>query len=82
MPVIRLACVDQASPSQLLIDLRIHQMFVLRPDGKGSGNSSTNSPLKENIKFWGKLGLYFVAVRVAYVFFGHSKGSQKQITSK
>lgn len=43
-------------------------MFVLTPEG-GSESGSNPSQLKTTAKFFGKLGLYFVAIRAAHVFF-------------
>ena len=58
-------------------------MFVLHPDGQRSGGSSSDSPLRANLKFWAKLGLYFGAIRLAYVYFGEKGGgSQNQIASQ
>jgi hypothetical protein len=46
-------------------------MFVLKPDGDStSGNSQ--SKVKVIGKFFGKLGIYFVAVRAAHIYFGAS----------
>ena len=44
-------------------------MFALNPDG-GSGSNSSESDFKKAVKFFGKIGLYFVAIRSAYVFLG------------
>ncbi len=46
-------------------------MFVLKPDGESASGSSP-SQLKTASKFFGKLGLYFVAIRAAHVYFGAS----------
>lgn len=45
-------------------------MFVLKPDG--DSGSGSDSQFKQTFKFFGKLGLYFVAVRAAHVYFGAS----------
>lgn len=42
-------------------------MFVLKPGGKGKGSSP--SPFQLAIRFFGKLGLYFGGIRLAYIFF-------------
>jgi len=44
-------------------------MFALQPDGDNTSGSGP-SQLNKNIKFFGKLGLYFFAVRLAFVYFG------------
>ena len=51
-------------------------MFALKPDGDSSGGGSGSSQLKTNLKFFGKLGLYFAAIRVAYVYFGAESGGE------
>jgi len=43
-------------------------MFVLYPDGQPSDSATHESQLKTNVKFFGKLGLYFLAIRIAHVF--------------
>ena len=40
-------------------------MFALNPGGKGA--SGGHSQLRQNLLFFGKLGLYFGAVRLAFV---------------
>jgi hypothetical protein len=58
-------------------------MFVLYPDGKASDSSSSNeSQLKTNLKFFGKLGLYFIAIRVAHVFLTASSGEKENQGTK
>ena len=47
-------------------------MFVLDPTGSSSGSSGSQSQFRKNLSYFGKLGLYFVCVRVAYVFFSGS----------
>jgi hypothetical protein len=42
-------------------------MFVLKPDSQGKGGSP--SQLQIAIRFFGKLGLYFGGIRLAYIFF-------------
>jgi hypothetical protein len=42
-------------------------MFVLKPGGKGKGSSPSQFQLA--IRFFGKLGLYFGGIRLAYIFF-------------
>jgi len=44
-------------------------MFVLKPDGD-SGSGSQSSTIKTTAKFFGKLGLYFVAIRIAHIYIG------------
>ena len=41
-------------------------MFVLNP---GGGDGGAPSQLRQNLWFFGQLGLYFVALRGAYLFF-------------
>jgi hypothetical protein len=43
-------------------------MFVLNPGGDG-GKAGAPSQLRQNLQFFGKLGVFFVAVRGAFVFF-------------
>jgi hypothetical protein len=45
-------------------------MFALYPDGKNEGESRALSPFYNNISFFGKLGIYFVGIRLAYLYFG------------
>jgi hypothetical protein len=50
-------------------------MFVLNPGGS-SGEGGASSPLRQNLWFFGKLGLYFGAIRLAFVFFsGREQGA-------
>jgi hypothetical protein len=49
-------------------------MFVLNPE-TGSGGSGA-SQLRTNLFFFGKLGLYFAALRVAYVFLNSGENKQ------
>jgi len=55
-------------------------MFALYPDGNSSGSgggAGGESQWKTNAKFFGKLGLFFVAVRAAHVFMqGKAGGSE------
>jgi hypothetical protein len=53
------------------IEKNLSTMFVLKPDGESASGSSP-SQLKTASKFFGKLGLYFVAIRAAHVYFGAS----------
>jgi len=46
-------------------------MFVLKPDGD-TGTGTGSSEIKTASKFFGKLGLYFIAIRAAHVYFGAS----------
>jgi hypothetical protein len=46
-------------------------MFVLKPDGDSSSGNS-QSKVKTIGKFFGKLGIYFVAIRAAHIFWGAS----------
>jgi hypothetical protein len=43
-------------------------MFVLNPGGSGSSTGGSGSDLSQKLWFFGKLGLYFGAVRLAFVF--------------
>lgn len=49
-------------------------MFALDPNDEKGGNSSSSSSgqsqLKTNLKFFGKLGLYFIGIRIAHVYLG------------
>ena len=45
-------------------------MFVLNPDGKNGNGANQSTQRTTNLKFFGKLGLYFIGVRVAYLYFG------------
>ena len=54
-------------------------MFVLHPDGQSSSGGPSDSPLRANLKFWGKQFIFWATIRAAYVFFGE-KGSEKKIT--
>lgn len=42
-------------------------MFVLKPSGKGE--SESGSQRSKNLWYFGQLGLYFGAIRLAYTFF-------------
>ena len=42
-------------------------MFVLKPDGEDSGGTG-GSQLRTNLWYFGKLSLYFVAIRAAHVY--------------
>jgi hypothetical protein len=44
-------------------------MFVLNPGGGGAGGEKVISPAKQQLWFFGQLGLYFVALRGAFFFF-------------
>ena len=51
-------------------------MFVLQPDGgKAGGAAGGSSPLKQKLWFFGKLGLYFGAIRIAFVYFSGKEGA-------
>lgn len=54
-------------------------MFVLNPGGGGDGGSS--SQFRQNLWFFGQLGLYFVALRGAFLFFS-GREDQKSIQDK
>lgn len=44
-------------------------MFVIKPNGNiASGNGE--SKVKSISKFFGKLGVYFVVIRAAHIYFG------------
>ena len=49
-------------------------MFVLKPDGDDSGGSG-GSQVRKNLWFFGKLGLYFVAIRAAHLYLADSSDS-------
>jgi len=53
-------------------------MFVLNPEG--TGGSGGQSQFRTNLVFFGKLGLYFAAVRIAFVFM--NKDDKNTITQK
>ena len=44
-------------------------MFVLKPDGSGASGGVGSSALQQKLWFFGKLGLYFGAIRFAFVYF-------------
>ena len=55
-----------------LLFLPVSCMFALNPGGSGSGEkggpgSTGSNPTRDSLWFFGKLGLYFVALRAAYV---------------
>ena len=44
-------------------------MFVLNPGGKaGSAGGSQSSVFRQKLWFFGKLGIYFVGIRMAFLF--------------
>lgn len=43
-------------------------MFALNPGGGSGSTGGTGSDLTQKLLFFGKLGLYFGAVRLAFVF--------------
>jgi len=43
-------------------------MFVLNPGGNSGARGVSGSDLSEKIWFFGKLGIYFAAVRLAFVY--------------
>ena len=58
-------------------------MFVLNPGGQGGsgGGGGVVSQFRQNIWFFGQLGLYFTAIRFAFVFMS-GREEQKALTSK
>jgi len=49
-------------------------MFALYPDGKPiDSSSSEESQVKTNIKFFAKLGFYFLAIRIAHIYLATDK---------
>jgi hypothetical protein len=46
-------------------------MFALFPDGDGPGGKG--SVLTTNLWFFTRMGLYFAAIRTAYLYFGKEK---------
>jgi hypothetical protein len=52
-------------------------MFVLQPGGQAASGGAP-SQLRQNLWFFGKLGLYFGAIRVAFVFMS-GREQQKSI---
>jgi hypothetical protein len=51
-------------------------MFALNPGGGGSGKDGAPSQARQNLWFFGQLGLYFAAIRGAYIFFsGREEGN-------
>ena len=57
-------------------------MFVLYPDGKADGESGQLSPFFASVGFFGRLGLYFAGIRLAYVFFGERAERPGGITAQ
>lgn len=54
-------------------------MFALYPDGKkGGANFGASSPFYQGLWFFGKITLYFIGIRTAYVYFG-DKPEQRAI---
>jgi hypothetical protein len=49
-------------------------MFSLQPDGDKGGSGSGTSGSSAKFKFFGKLTLYFIAVRAAHVYFSPAAG--------
>jgi hypothetical protein len=53
-------------------------MFTLTPGGeKGGAGGGPPSQLRTNLGYFGKLGLYFGAIRFAYSFFAGRESSQR-----
>jgi hypothetical protein len=50
-------------------------MFALNPGGKGG--SGGHSQLRQNLWFFGKLGLYFGAIRLAFILINKDDKSNK-----
>ena len=59
-------------------------MFVLHPGGKSGGGLGGvgSSETRQKAWFFGKLGLYFVAIRMAFVFMsGRIEGGEPSTSS-
>ena len=56
-------------------------MFVLNPGGKGSGGmGGSQGTFSQHLWFFGQFGLYFGALRLAFVYMSSgSEGGSKQI---
>ena len=54
-------------------------MFVLRPGGS-SGGAGGSSDFQQKLWFFGRLGLYFGALRVAFLYM--SSGETKAVTAQ
>jgi hypothetical protein len=51
-------------------------MFALNPGGGAGAKDGAPSQSRQNLWFFGQLGLYFAAIRGAYVFFSSREGGQ------
>jgi len=51
-------------------------MFVLNPSGNGGRDGSGSSQLRQNLWFFGQLGIYFCIIRGAYIFFAGREGNK------
>jgi hypothetical protein len=57
-------------------------MFAIYPDGKSDGASGgPSSPFFNSLSFFGRMGLYFAAIRISYVFFGDRAEQQRSLTN-
>jgi len=52
-------------------------MFVLKPNGNGGGAGP--SQRKQILAYFGQLGLYFGAIRMAYAFWAGREANQAAI---
>lgn len=58
-------------------------MFVLNPGGSGAGDKDGSySQTRQNLWFFGQLGLYFGALRIAYLFFSSRGAGEDNKTVK
>lgn len=53
-------------------------MFVLNPAGSGGTDGGATGQSKQKLWFFGQLGLYFAAIRGAYIFFAGREGKALQ----
>jgi len=54
-------------------------MFVLTPRGPGKGGAP--SPARATLLFFGKLGLYFGTIRLAYIYFAGKESDRRATLS-
>lgn len=56
-------------------------MFTIYPDGKEGGGGGASSPFRTGLNFFGRMALYFGAVRAAYLFFGDRAERQRALAN-